>query len=138
MELDATIESAQKLVPLVFGDNSRYFFGKAVATPPASFEPGTVAARFHSLLIDTEPIPGDDRRSAIEVQIDSPVALDHHLLYVILPMEFLNQAGTRETILQTWQADPIGYNIYHGRQPHEYRTTICEILKQRLEEGGLL
>jgi len=38
-------------------------------------------------------------------------------------------------ILQTWQADPIGYDEYLGRQPHEYRTSICDILKQRFEQG---
>lgn len=138
MQLDTTLDSARKLVPLVFGDNSRYFFGNAKAAMPASFPPGTPAARFHTLLTDTGAIAGDDRRSAIEVQMDSPVALDNHLLYVVLPREILNQAGTRETILQTWKADPIGYDIYHGRQPHEYRTMICDILKQRFEQGGRL
>lgn len=136
VELDATLDSARKLVPLVFGDNSRYYFGSAKPTLPNAFVPGTAAARFHSLLTDTGPLGGDDRRSAIEVQMDSPVALEHHLLYVILPRELLNQTGTREAILQKWQADPIGYDIYHGRQPHEYRTTICDILKQRFEQGG--
>ena len=70
--------------------------------------------------------------------MDSPVALEHHLLYVILPRELLNQPDTREAILQIWQADPIGYDIYHGRQPNEYRTTICDIIKQRFEQGGRL
>lgn len=138
IELNATLDSARKLVPLVFGDNSRYFFGNANPTLPATFPPGTAAARFHALLTDTGPLRTDDRRSVIEVQMDSPVALEHHLLYVILPRELLNQSGTREAILQTWQADPIGYDIYHGRQPHEYRTTICDILKQRFEQGGRL
>lgn len=138
VELDATIDSARKLVPLVFGDNSRYFFGNATPTLPAVFPSGSAAARFHALLTDTGPLRADDRRSVIEVQLDSPVALEHHLLYVILPRELLNQPGTREAILQSWQADPIGYDIYNHRQPHEYRTTICDIVKQRFEQGGRL
>ncbi len=138
VELDATIDSARKLVPLVFGDNSRYFFGNVTPTLPGAFPPGTAAARFHALLTDTGPLQADDRRSVIEVQLDSPVALEHHLLYVILPRELLNQAGTREAILQIWQADPIGYDIYNHRQPHEYRTTICDIVKERFKQGGRL
>lgn len=138
MQLATTLDSARQLVPLVFGDNSRYFLGKAKAAMPAAFAPGTPAARFHGLLTDTGALAGDDRRSAIEVQMDSPVALDHHLLYVILPKDKLNEPGTRKVILQTWLADPIGYDVYVGRQPHEYRTTICDILKQRFAQGGRL
>lgn len=139
MQLDSSLESARKLVPLVFGDNKNYFLGNAKTAVPSVFVPGTPAARFHSLLTDKSgKLGGDDRRSAIEVQMDSPVALDHHLLYVVLPMDKLNEAGTREVILQTWQADPIGYPVYQGRQPHEYRTSICDILKARFEQGGRL
>lgn len=138
MQLETTLDSARKLVPLVFGDNENYFLGNAKAACPPSFAPGSPAARFHALLTDTVPIAGDDRRSAIEVQMDSPVALDHHLLYVILPGELLDQAGTREAILQKWQAEPIGYDIYKYRQPHEYRTTICDIVKERFEKGRRL
>lgn len=138
MQLDTTLESAQKLVPLVFRDNKNYFLGKARDAVPAAFAPGTPAARFHALLKDAGALAGDDRRSAIEVQMDSPVPLDHQLLYVVLPKDKLNEPGTREVILQTWQADPIGYDVYVGRQPHEYRTAICGILKERFEQGGRL
>jgi hypothetical protein len=138
MQLDTTLDSARRLVPLVYGDNRRYFLGKANVAVPAAFAPGTPAARFHALLTDAGQLAGDDRRSAIEVQMDSPVSLDHHLLYVVLPKDKLNESGTREAILQTWQADPIGYDVYQGRQPHEYRTSICDILKVRFEEGGRL
>lgn len=138
IQLDTTLDSARKLVLLVFGDNSRYFLGKAKAAMPASFAPGTPAARFHALLTDTGAIAGDDRRSAIEVQMDSPVALDHHLLYVVLPKEMMEQPGVRETILQVWQTDPIHYETYQGAPPHEYTATIRDTLRRRFQEGGRL
>ncbi len=138
MQLATTLDSARQLVPLVFDSNKDYFLGKAKATLPVAFAPGSPAARFHALLTDKGALAGDDRRSAIEVQMDSPVALGHHLLYVVLPIEILNDPKTREAILQTWQADPIGYDVYHGRQPHEYRSVICELLKKRFEQGGRL
>src|SRR6185503_2102200 len=136
MQLETTLESARKLVRLLFGDNSSYFLGKAKPSLPSGFAPGSAAARFHALLTDAETIEGDDRRSAIEVQMDSPVVLDHHLLYVVLPKDKLNEAGTREVIIQTWQADPIGYDVYWGRQPHEYRTAIRALLLERFRQGG--
>jgi hypothetical protein len=138
MELDTAIESACKLVPLLFGDNRRYYTGEAMQARPPAFVPGTPAARFHDLLIDTAPGPGDDRRSAIEVQMNSPVPLDHHLLYVILPKEKLNEPGTREVILQRWQTDPIGYPVTKFRPPHEYRSVIGLLLQARYEQGGRL
>lgn len=138
MQLDTTLDSACKLVSLIFGDNSRYFLGKANAAVPLAFAPGSPAARFHALLTDTGAIAGDDRRSAVEVQMDSPLVLDHHLLYVVLPKDILNEARTREVILQTWQATPIGYDVYVGKQPHEYRISVCDILKERFEEEGRL
>jgi hypothetical protein len=130
MELDATLDSARKLVPLIFESNEKYFLGGAKSALPAGFMPGTPAARFHALLTSTESVAGDDRRSAIEVQLNSPVLLDHKLLYVVLPKEKLNEPGTREVIIQVWQADPIGYDVYFGRQPraqypHRPRTCQC-------------
>jgi hypothetical protein len=138
LQLETTLDSARKLVSLVFGDNRRYFLGKAQATVPAGFAPGSAAARFHALLTDTGKLAGDDRRSAIEVQLASPVALEHHLLYVVLPRDKLNEPGIREAIIETWQADPIGYEVFVGRPPHEYRTSISNILMRRFEEGGRL
>jgi hypothetical protein len=138
MELDAAIDSARKLVPLVFGDNSQYFLGKPKAAMPPSFVPGTPAARFHALLSDTGAISGDDRRSAIEVQMDSPVALNHSLLYVVLPKEMLDQPGVREAILEVWQTDPIYYETYQGAPPREYTATIRDALRRRFQEGGRL
>lgn len=139
MELDTTLDSARKLVPLVFSDNRQYFLGNAKPACPPQFTPaGSPAARFHDLLTDTGVLQGDDRRSAIEVQLESPVLLGHNLLYVILPRETLNQPDTRKAIIETWLAEPIGYDIYNHRQPHEYRTTICDIVKKRFDEGGRL
>jgi hypothetical protein len=138
MQLETNIESPGKLVTLVFGDNSRYYAGEAKPTCPTAFAPGTAAARFYDLLTDSRPGKGDDRRSAIELQMDSPVALDHHLLYVILPKEKLNEPGTREVILQRWQTDPIGYSFTKFRPPHEYRTLIGSILEERYKEAGRL
>jgi len=138
LQLDPKIDSARKLVRLVFGDNSQYYRASAVGVAPAAFVSGTPAARYHALLIDKARSAADDRRSAIEVQLDSPLALGHDLLYVVLPKEKLNEPDLRETIIQNWQADPIGYETYPGAPPHEYISAIREALRRRFEEGGRL
>ncbi len=136
--LDATIESACRLVPLIYGTNARYYTGQAHAVPPPEFAPGSVGARFHALLRETGALGADDRRSAIEVQMDSPVPLGHDLLYVVLPWELLNQPDVRRAILETWQCDPIGYDVYPGAPPHDYTATIRDTLRRRFEEGRRL
>ncbi len=138
MQLDTTIDSARRLVPLVFGSNEKYFLGEAHATAPAEFSPGSAAQRFHALLNDDAHATADDRRSAIEVQLASPVPLEHHLLYVVLPNSELNKPSVRQAILSIWQCDPIGYDVYRGTPPHDYTATIRDILKRRFKEGQRL
>jgi hypothetical protein len=138
MQLDSSLESARRLVPLVFGSNDRYFLGSAQSAAPASFSAGSPAQRFHALLMDQGPLGADDRRSAIEVQLQSPVLLDHHLLYVVLPAEVLNRSEVRQAILEIWQCDPIGYDIYPGAPPHDYTATIRDTIRRRFKEGQRL
>jgi hypothetical protein len=138
LELDPSVESARRLVPLVFETNGKYFVGKALDKTPSSFAPGSAAQRFHDLLRDATMSSGDDRRSAIEVQLPSPVPLDHHLLYVMLPTELLNQADVRRAIFEIWQCEPIGYDVYEGAPAHEYTATIRDKLRTRFTEATRL
>jgi len=68
LALEPQIESARRLVSLLFERNSDYFVGKVVQTH--AFTPGSVGARFHALLMRAGPVDYDDRRSAIEVQVN--------------------------------------------------------------------
>jgi len=138
MQLDATIDSARRLVPLVFGNNARYFLGQAQPAAPAAFVPGSPAQRFHALLTDAGPLAADDRRSVVEVQMDSPVPLEQHLLYVLLPFDALSDPDVRRAIREIWQTDPIGYDVYPGAPTNEYTATIRDVLRQRFTQGGLL
>jgi len=140
MELDPALTSAQKLVSLMFGDNAKYLLGDAKAAVPPSFSPGSAAARYHALLTTTVQLVGggDDRRSAIEVQIGSPLPLDHHLRYVVLPNQKLGEPGVLHTIQHVWQAEAIGYDFIRCRPACEYRSLFYELLKPKLQQEGLL
>jgi hypothetical protein len=138
LQLNADIVSARKLVPLVFGSNPNYFQGVAVNPAPVEFDDGTVARRYHDLLRDKSRLGADDRRSAIEFQLASPLQLEQRLLYVVLPWEMLNREDVRRTLRETWQCDPIGYDAVAGTAPNEGVVTIRDILRRRFKEGGLL
>jgi len=138
MQLDGTLDSARKLVPLVFGTNEQYFLGNASAPAPTSFPVGSPAYRFYMLLTDNKMRTADDRRSAIEVQMPSPVSLNRDLLCVVLPNEILDRSDVRQAILEIWQCDAIGYDVYMGDSPNSFASVIREKLKQRYEEAHRL
>lgn len=138
LELYSVIESARKLVPLVFRTNEDYFFGRAVSVAPTVFEAGTAALRYHDLLSDAAHPKADDRRSAIEIQLNSPVSVTDQLLYVVLPRDLLNEAAVLAKIQMDWGAIPLPYNIYNGRRPNDYRNTISDLVEAELRKGGLL
>src|SRR4029077_15735353 len=85
LAMDPQIENARRLVSLLFVHNSDYFFGKVVSGK--SFNTGTLEARFYSLLQRPGPVDYDDRKSAIEVQVNQGTVLAEQLLFVVLPKE---------------------------------------------------
>ena len=72
LALDPQIDSARRFVSLMFERNSDYFVGKVVTV--RSFMPGSVEARFYELLMRDGPVDYDDRKSAIEVQVNQAIA----------------------------------------------------------------
>jgi hypothetical protein len=105
LALDPQIDSARRLVSLMFERNRDYFVGRVVQA--RSFTPGSVEARFYALLMRDGPVDYDDRKSAIEVQGNQAIALRDQLLFVVLPREFLEEAAIRDTIINVWNCDPV-------------------------------
>jgi len=136
LELEPRIESAQRLVPLLFENNQNYFLGKARSSLVLSA--GTPVQRFHQLLITPGPVGYDDRKSAIEVQVEEPISLRNQLLCVILPREFLDTREIRTTILYEWNCDPIHYSTVIGDAPSQYYSVIRQELLKRFREATRL
>jgi hypothetical protein len=137
LELAPKIESARKLIPLVFGSNSSYWGGFTLPSCPTSFERGSVAANYYTLL-NAANLNADDRRSTIEIQTGSPVQLLNRLRYVVLPNRLLDEPDIRSTIQNKWGASPLRYRLYNHRQPNDYRSDICGLVADELEKEGLL
>lgn len=136
LELDPRIESARKASHLFFKTNRDYFLGKVLTgkvLPDRSIE-----RRFYSLLLRPGPADFDDRKSAIEVQIDKVIDLTDQLLFVVLPNEFLEEKSIRETIIYKWRCDPISYDTVGGDAPASYHVLVRDLVRRRLEEGHRL
>lgn len=131
IELEPDIESARRLVSLVFHTNKNYFFGKAVTG--VGLQAGTVSHRYYELQMRQGPVDFDDRRSAIEVQFTQRIDLRNHLSFVVLPREFLEDSGTSDTISNIWNCDTIAYPTFHGDSPSAYYSVVRHEIARRFE-----
>ena len=133
LALDPQIDSARRLVSLLFERNSDYFVGKVVKA--RAFTPGSVEARFHELLMRDGPVDYDDRKSAIEVQVNQAITLRDQLLFVVLPREFLEEAAIRDAIINVWNCDPVVYATFRGDAPASYYSGVREKVRERFVEA---
>lgn len=133
LAVDPQIENARRLVSFLFLQNSDYFVGKVVSGK--SFNTGTVEARFYSLLRRSGPVDFDDRKSAIEVQVNHNIALAEQLLFVVLPNEFFEDPDIRDAIINVWNCDPIRYPTFNGDAPANYYSVIRQEVTRRFQEA---
>jgi hypothetical protein len=136
LALDPQIDSARRLVSLLFERNRDYFVGRVVQT--RVFTPGSVQARFYQLLMRAGPVGYDDRKSAIEVQVNHAISLRDQLLFVVLPREFLEYAAIRDAIINVWNCDPVVYATFMGDAPASYYSVVREKVRERFEEADRL
>ena len=133
LELDPRIESARKLVPMLFKTNKSYFFGRAISA--SRFSDGSPPFRFQQLLLAKGPAGFDDRKSAIEIQVRESVSLRDQLSFVVLPMEFLDDLAIRKAILEDWNCDPEPYDTTQGAAPAEYYAIVRRAIEQRFKQS---
>ena len=128
-QLTPLIESAKQVVSLFFGENRKYYFGKARAG--LSFAPeDATAAKYYTLVSELGTHDYDDRRSAIEIQARTSFVLRDALLAVVLPECLLDLPVIRDTIIRDWRALPLTYGSQFGGIPSEYSA----IIREKLDE----
>ena len=133
LAVEPQIENARRIVSLLFQSNRDYFIGKVVSGK--TFDVGTSEARFYSLLQRPGPVDYDDRKSAIEVQVDHSISLAEQLLYVVLPKEFLEEPAIQNAIINVWNCDPITYPTFNGDAPAVYYAVVRQKVAERFQEA---
>jgi hypothetical protein len=130
LELDPSIEAVRRYVNLFFSTNGDYYLGRARTLISAGLD--DVGRRFHDLLLSKGPSRYDDRRSAVEVQVRTPIDLCQQLLYVVLPREFMDDPDVRTAIYRVWNCEPIWYPTFEGDSPATYYAVLRDRLFERL------
>src|SRR6267143_5092924 len=86
-----------------------------------------------ALLMRTGLVDYDDRKSAIEVQVNQTITLRDQLLFVVLPKEFLEETAIRDAIINVWNCDPVIYATFQGDTPASYYAVVREKSENALQ-----
>lgn len=133
LELTPSIESARRLVPIIYGTNRDYFSTHVIPAVPQITPADDVAYRWYQLIKGPGIPTCDDRMMAIEVQVMGPVSLLDSLLYIVLPSELLENSEIRATIFHQWKCDPLAYDVYRATAPIEYYSDIRRLVREQYE-----
>lgn len=128
LELDTSVDAAQKLVDVLYEDNRSYLYGACQPLDRFVDAPDDLVKQYVNMLHDAEVSRADDRRSVVEFQATTKVSLKDDLQAVVLPEALLDQFGLREMILKQWNALPITYPTYKATSPSEYTSVIRELV----------
>ena len=126
--LAPALQTAQRLVEVFFETNGQYYLGEprtAFTAPAGELD----VERYWQLITSSGEAEFDERRSAIEVQSGTAVALRDNLHAVIMPTVFLDEPDVCRVVAQEWRAIPVTYETYRGAIPNEYARSIAEKLR---------
>lgn len=125
-ELNASLGAVTEAVDVFYGTNAGYFKGapkKNIPVSPMDIE----AEAFVSLISTPARTPADDRRSAIEIQLQNSIDLTNvRVLAVILPEQLLDDQRVEQFIEVNLGAEALGYFCPHARPDEDVRAIMTE------------
>ncbi len=135
LELDPDIASARKHVAHFFATNRSYFAGMISSRAK---KPGSGAAkRWYEVVADQRTTDADERKFAIEVQVNQSVQLKGNLKCVVLHREFLEEDSIVRA-LKAWKCDIRSYGINHAARPSDGYPLIVDRVGTYYAEKGVL
>jgi hypothetical protein len=135
-ELLANIDAARQTVEAFFETNLNYYVG--IMRPQPGNDVPEEAKRFYELVNDYENPDLDDRKKAIEIQLDQHVSIRDSIQLIIVPLAFLDREDIIETIFATWDIIPDNYFTVDSLRPKDAVGAIQHVLFKKLKEGGIL
>ncbi len=135
LELAPDIASARKHVAHFFGANQNYFAGEISSHAK---KPGSGAAkRWYEVVVDQRATEADERKFAIEVQVNQRVQLKGNLKCVVLPREFMEEDSVAQA-LKSWNCDVRPYGINHAARPSDGYPLIVDRVSTYYSKKGIL
>jgi len=129
-------EAPARLVSAFYGNNSGYYQGKpkdSLGIPALDFE----VESFFDLIGNNGQTKYDDRRCAIEIQVDTPLPVDKSNVLGLVVPNILVQDTEAQTALSDICPNIISYMSYHS-VPAEYTVLVMNIVQQYFSDQGWL
>lgn len=101
--------------------------------PPGLFE----AESYHSLISDNSSNEPDDRVSAIEIALDKPLPIEHHVVAVGLPERLADDPLTGQMI-KALGADVVTYEYIRGHKPDATLVRLYDTIRAYYKDKGWL
>jgi hypothetical protein len=138
-ELAVHPTAPMRLIEMFYDSERKYFDAKARSISEILYD------EYEDLEVDSylrmlhhrANNPADDRVSAIEIQLQTPVDVSGRILAAILPKPYLDRPGISAQI-ELWGAIPIPYYVKEEFVPREAHAAISERLEDYLEKSGYL
>lgn len=138
-ELEVHSTAPMRLIQMFYDSERKYFDAKARSISEITYD------EYEDLEVDSylrmlhhrANSPADDRVSAIEIQLHTPVDVAGRILAAILPKPYLDRPGIRKQI-ESWGAILIPYHVKEEFVPREAHAAISERLVDYLEKYGHL
>jgi hypothetical protein len=138
-ELAVGADAPQKLIRIFYGTFRNYYDKRPLANvldENTAWQNLSVDA-YYQLISRRSNTRSDDRASAIEIQVDSPVLLRGNVSAVILPSGYLDQPGVL-TQVNNWGAKAIPYDLGFEFVPGEQIGIFVQKVRDYLLEKGCL
>jgi hypothetical protein len=138
-ELDVGCDAPQKLIRIFYGSFRNYYDRRPLANvldENTAWQNLTVDA-YYQLISRRSNSLSDDRASAIEIQVDSPVYLCGNVGAIIIPSGYLDQPGVLNQI-DNWGAKAIPYDLGFEFVPGEQIGIFVQKVRDYLLEEGYL
>jgi len=136
-ELEPSLSGVTRAVSRFYGTNLAYYRSAVRSDMVADCEQFEVQS-YLSIVRTMKASSADDRRSAVEVQVDKVVRIKGaKVLAVILPEQFLDHRPTEQYIEEVLGAEPLGYYCPHARPAEDARAIMNEAWRFYKERGLL-
>ena len=124
-EVSPVADSAGKIVARFFGANAAYWRGKP-RSDLNGFGFNFEAESYAGLIAGNAKSDYDDRRSAIEMQVDQRIDFGTTSVLAVVMPECLADEPEVKTFLTRSGADGITYECYHARQAEDTRAIVAK------------
>lgn len=137
-ELAVAANAPMRIVELFYGSERSYFYAKPKPSIGCYDEFDDLEMdSYIRLLHHRANTDFDDRVTAVEIQMSTPVNLPGQVIAAILPKPFLDKAGVAEQVEQ-WGGIAIPYNVKEEFIPREIQGAIFDRLTDFFHDKGFL